>query len=286
MFRIIHNERVEIPMKLSFTTLGCPTWDLDTIIARAVEYGYQGVDFRGLNGEMNVYLLPEFSEKADETRRRFADAGLEISCFSSSVKAFSKNDLPKNIEEISAYARLCEIFGTPYIRVFGGGIGDTPREQAIEQMAANLNELARIVKGKGIKLLVETHDSWTDARHMRAVMDRTDPETVGVLWDTHHPYRMIGEAPADTWALLGPRIAYTHWKDSRKNPQAKNGFEYCLAGQGEIPMVEFYRLLKQNGYSGYFTVEWEKKWHPALPEPEVAFPQYAEYLRRLESVGQ
>lgn len=33
-------------------------------------------------------------------------------------------------------------------------------------------------------------------------------------------------------------------------------------------------------------VEWEKKWHPEIAEPEVALPQHAEVLREyLASVG-
>ena len=39
-------------MKLAFTTLGCPDWDLDTIISKAAEFGFDGVDFRGCRGEM------------------------------------------------------------------------------------------------------------------------------------------------------------------------------------------------------------------------------------------
>ena len=54
-------------MKISFTTLGCPEWDLQTIIARAREYGYDGVDFRGLGAEMDIWKLPEFSSQADQT---------------------------------------------------------------------------------------------------------------------------------------------------------------------------------------------------------------------------
>jgi hypothetical protein len=33
-------------MKLSFTTLGCPSWDLDTLCDRGSAFGYDGVDFR------------------------------------------------------------------------------------------------------------------------------------------------------------------------------------------------------------------------------------------------
>jgi hypothetical protein len=36
----------------------------------------------------------------------------------------------------------------------------------------------------------------------------------------------------------------------------------------------------------WLSLEWEKRWHPDIAEPEVAFPQYAallrEYLRNLE----
>jgi hypothetical protein len=34
------------------------------------------------------------------------------------------------------------------------------------------------------------------------------------------------------------------------------------------------QLLKNEGYDGYYSFEWEKKWHPYLPEPEVAFPHF------------
>ena len=40
-------------MKIAFMTLGCPNWDLDTIITRGREYGFDGVDFRGyLDGRL------------------------------------------------------------------------------------------------------------------------------------------------------------------------------------------------------------------------------------------
>ena len=270
-------------MKLAFTTLGCPNWDMDTIISRAVEYGYQGVDFRGYRNEMNIYQLPEFSDNAEQTRKRFRDAGLEITCFSSSVHAFSAEKFQQNMEEIKAYTKLCEIFETPYIRVFGGKIGDTPREEAVEQLAANLNEFAKIVANRGVKLLVETHDDWIAARDLRRVMEKVDSQTIGVLWDTHHPYRMLGETPEESWRELGAWIEYTHFKDSVKKSPDSDEFTYCLTGEGEIPLIDIHNTLKSNGYTGYYTFEWEKKWHPEILEPEVAFPQFVEFMRKIEA---
>ena len=45
-------------MKLSFLTLGCPTWDLVTICTRGHEYGFDGVDFRGYLDSLDITTLP------------------------------------------------------------------------------------------------------------------------------------------------------------------------------------------------------------------------------------
>ncbi len=48
---------------------------------------------------------------------------------------------------------------------------------------------------------------------------------------------------------------------------------------GEVPVKEALDMWRANGYDGYVCVEWEKKWHPQIPEPEVALPQHADKLR-------
>ena len=44
-------------MKLSFSTLECPNWDLDTILAQTNRSGFDAVDFRGYKGEMAIYTM-------------------------------------------------------------------------------------------------------------------------------------------------------------------------------------------------------------------------------------
>jgi len=33
--------------------------------------------------------------------------------------------------------------------------------------------------------------------------------------------------------------------------------------------------LAKTGYRGFYSFEWEKRWHAEIEEPEVAFAQYA-----------
>ncbi|WP_062104505.1 sugar phosphate isomerase/epimerase family protein [Bacillus niameyensis] len=270
-------------MKLAFTTLGCPNWNMETIISKAVECGYDGVDFRGYLGEMEIYKLPEFSSELEKTKKQFEEASLEIPCFSSSVRLFtnSEAELDNYLAELREYGRLCREFNTPYVRVFGGGIGETSREEAIQIVKHNLNQLLKVAEEYNVTLLLETHDSWTNCEYVRDVLHLTDSNYLQVLWDVHHPYRMVGENPETTWNVLGERIKYTHWKDSYLKEGTPRGYQLCLTGEGDIPLKQIYQLLEEKKYDGYYTLEWEKVWWPNIEEPEIAIPQYADYMRTL-----
>jgi sugar phosphate isomerase/epimerase len=119
------------------------------------------------------------------------------------------------------------------------------------------------------------------ADHFKALMEKVNSEKVGILWDVNHPFMFIGEAPEETWEKTGKWIDHTHWKDSKIAIDTVMGFEPCLMGDGDLPHEQIYSVLEKGGYDGYFSLEWEKRWHPELPDPEIAFPQYVEYMKRL-----
>lgn len=272
-----------IGLKLAFTTLGCPNWDLDTIIAKAVEYGYDGVDFRGYLNELDIYKTPEFSTYIEDTRQKFQDASLKIPCFSSSVRLFtiSEQDLENHLNELEQYAKLCRYFNTPYIRVFGGGIGEVDRTTAINIAIKNLQKMLKIAKDYNVELLIETHDDWTESKSIAAIINKVRSDHLSVLWDVHHPYRTVQEDPVDTLEKLAPWIHYTHWKDSYIKEDTERGYQLCLMGEGDVPLQQIYHLLSEKGYNGYLTLEWEKKWCPEIEEPEMAFRQFPRFMEEL-----
>jgi len=106
---------------------------------------------------------------------------------------------------------------------------------------------------------------------------------------------------------LGPTkawVRHTHWKDSVTRPLAAAGSltkpaaneastaahslmsghreaDYVLFGGGEFPAEDCARLLKESGYGGWLSLEWEKMWHPQIEAPEVALPLFASKMRAL-----
>ncbi len=184
----------------------------------------------------------------------------------------------KELDAMRRYADLCGPLGCRQVRIFGGsaeGIAD-PVANAAETLVA----AAEIAKAAGIEFVVETHDSWTDTAKLRAAFDAAGrPEGVALLWDVHHPWATKGEAPEESARNLAPYIRNTHWKDSRPAPDGKRLL--CLPGEGDVPLRETFAVLRAVGYDGWFTLEWEKRWHPEIAEPEVAVPAFAAFLRAL-----
>ena len=267
-------------MRLAFTTLGCPTWDLPTIVERAVAYGYDGVDFRGYLGRLPLPELPEFSDHAAASAALFREAGLAVPGMSSS--ACIAGDPETALAEIRAYAPLCRAFGAPFLRVFGGGdFAEEDRPAARASAIRTLRQAVPIAEEYDLTLVLETHDRWIPGSVLRPIMEAVDSPRVAILWDIHHPYRVAGESPDETWAAVGPWVRYTHVKDSRLDSPGDDDYRLCLVGQGDIPIVETLAVLRAGGYDGWLTLEWEKKWHPEIEEPEVAFPAYVEYMQRI-----
>jgi len=78
---------------------------------------------------------------------------------------------------------------------------------------------------------------------------------------------------------LGRYIRHTHLKDS---VPAGDDRRYVLTGTGDVPVKRQIAALAKIGYRGFYSFEWEKRWHPEIEEPDVAIAQYArtaaEYL--------
>ncbi|MCO7124668.1 sugar phosphate isomerase/epimerase [Sporolactobacillus shoreicorticis] len=272
-------------MNLSFSTLACPDSDIDGLIAKAKAYGYNALDLSRYRGESQFYKFPEFSTEINLTNEKIKKAGLGVSCLCSPIRLMtdSSDQRAEDQIELRKYCWMCKRLHTNYVRIFGGRIKDRSREAATHIALSHLSKLLSIAEEYQVVLLLETHGDWSGGTQIRSVMEQMDSPYFKLIWDVHHTYRIAGESPEQTWALLGEWIVHTHWKDSTLD-DSEIGYRFCLPGEGDIPLKSIYRLLKQNRYSGYYTIEWEKFWHPEIDEGDVALRQYADYIHHLERI--
>jgi sugar phosphate isomerase/epimerase len=272
-------------MKLSFSTLGCPNWSFDEIALRASQYGYDGVAFRGIGGELDLTKVPEFFPPAlANTRHRLKEAGLATSMvLTSAVMMIAEPEkLEASLQLGQSHIDIASALECPYIRVFGGQMPvGISHAAAVRWAGERLHRLGDYAAQRGVDVLIETHDDWVVTSRLRRAVEAADHPNVGVLWDVHHPVRIAGESVAQVWANIGPWVRSVDIKDSITDFEARLGYQYVRIGDGEIPLKDALRILKAAGFDGWLTFEWEKVWHPNLADPSVAFPEFIARIRAL-----
>lgn len=265
-------------MKIAFSTLGCPKWTWQRILTEAQRMGYNGIELRFIEDRRDLLQTPELQKEAlPTTKQQLKDAHLEISCVGSSVQLVLDDDAM--IEVGKRHIDLAADIGAPFMRVFGGHIKDRAREEALKIAVRNFRALADHAAGRRVRVIVETHDDFSNSESVADLMKRTNHPNTGVLWDIHHPYRLHGETPAQAFATIGPHVHYVHVKDSKDLGDGK--YRYVAIGEGDVPIAQCLNLLKTAGYDGWISFEWEKTWHPEIEEPQVVFPHFIQKITKV-----
>jgi len=262
-------------MKLAFSTLGCPDFDWIDICVMAKDFGFTGIEMRGL-GEANL-TKPFLPENLDKTIAQLKRLHLDIPCLSSSCPLKYADRAEETQTELKAYIDLASALSSSFIRVLGDEFArvDTPVDD--ELVLASLRALVPYAEEKGVTLLVETNGVYTDTARLRDLLVRVGSDNVGALWDIHHPFRFRGETPAQTVEHLGAFIKYTHIKDS---VMEGDKVHYKMMGEGDLPIAKAMSALRSINYEGFVTLEWLKKYAPELTDAGIVFPHYAEYMKQ------
>jgi glucosamine-6-phosphate deaminase len=267
-------------VKLSFSTLGCPAFSLVDVIDAAGRHGYDGVELRFLEGDDALWARPELSgDGLLESRARLRDAGLAVSAVDTRSVFHHPEAAAREaaIDEARRSIELAARLGAPGIRVFGDRVqeGQT-RETTRGFIADALARLGEAARPHGVEVWIESHGDFARGPDTLSVLGGAT-SGVGVLWDPANAFE-VGEEPGDGLAALGARVRHVHLKDVARDPApGGGGWVPRLPGQGTFGPERVLALLRARGYDRWVSFEWEKRWHPAIEEPEVALPHFTRW---------
>jgi glucosamine-6-phosphate deaminase len=251
------------------------------VIDAAGRLGYDGVELRFLQGDDALWARPELTGAGlADTRARLRDAGLEIACVDTRSFFHHPDAAAREtaIEEARQSIELAAALNAPGIRVFGDRVQPgQSREDTRRWIADALDSLAQFARPHGVEVWIESHGDFARARDMLSVLESVRSEGVGVVWDPANAYE-VGEQPVQGLAMLGDRVRHVHLKDVARDTTAEGGgWTPRLPGQGGFAPERVLGLLRRRGYDRWASFEWEKRWHPALEEPEVALPHFVRW---------
>ncbi|MBE7056844.1 MAG: AMP-dependent synthetase [Ruminococcaceae bacterium] len=263
-------------MKLAFSTLGCPNFGWTDIYSMAKDFGFRGIEMRGLGDDIfSVKAKPFCPENIDKTVEHLRNRHLEIPCLSSGCALKYPEKAEENIAELKEYIDLANKLGTPYIRILGDEHAAPDGEVNDQVVIDVLNSLISYAEKKNVTLLVETNGVYADTNRLRNLLNSIPSDNIGALWDIHHPYRFMGESPETTLQNLGAYIKHVHTKDSIMDGDK---VVYKLMGEGDLPIPAVIRALRSINYEGYLSLEWVRAYNRELSDAGIVFPHYANYM--------
>ena len=257
-------------MKLSFSTRGWMDMRWEEMLDEAREMGFAGVEI------YNVFKTPELYGKGGplhkytvaSTVRALREKHIQIPCFDSSYDLSLADE--DTMEALGKLMNLSSDMHVPYVCAFA-------KDGTAERVVSALEELIPVAAEKNVTILIKTSGMFSDTARLRETLDRFACDQLAVIWDVHHPYRDCGETPAQTIKNLGAYIKHVHLRDSND----AGGYE--LIGEGTFPVSDVMRALSSVDYDGFISLEWKPEYLPDLPDRDVIFPFFVNYMHRFEN---
>lgn len=267
-------------MKIAFSSLCAPAWDLVTLVSKASEYGYDGLELRGLRGELNLPLCAELTRDPKGVKALFAEHKVSLVCLGSSATLTAKRSraLGQSKAEVTEYIELAASLGCPSVRMFVGDVGRWDTKQAALGRAANvLISMAPVAARHGVTLLVENGGDMAGSGDLWFLADAVGLPSVRVCWNQCHGMT-ARERPTLSFPRLGSKIGLVHVCDAKFDARGIL-LEHVPLGEGDLEIARQIELLKGLVYRGFVTFEWPKLWWSDLAGPDEVLPGAAEYLR-------
>ncbi len=248
-------------MKLSFST---NHWDggIRHSLDVAAEYGFSGVELHSvddLGGETPASVY-----------HRLIELGLKIPCVDLTADIGFADQTASAMEELKTLLPVMHRLRAPYLRL---------RATKTEAAGAFLEQALPLAEREGVVLLVETTGAYADTAALRDLLGRFSSDSLGALWDIHHPYHLCGESPEDTIRNLGAYVRHVHVKDST------DAGSYCLIGEGVLPIDECMDALRSVNYDGYICLEWDPAWVSEFADMDLIFTHFVSFMSRYNSLS-
>ena len=261
-------------MKLSFSTKGWHGRSFDDFCAMAKDLEFGGVELH--NTHSPLFTDPEgafYDYTAAATRRALLDAKIDLPCVDAICDPGDADSRAEALAEARRCMDIAAALHIPCVRLKAYSCTDP--DAVCRNVEVFLGDLINDACRQGVTLLVETSGVFCDTGRLRDVLNAFADEHVAALWDMTSTCFLGGESAETSITNLGAYVRHVHIKDA---VQTDDGLEYCLMGEGTLPIDDMVAALRSVNYSGYVSLEWDPSWCPEIDDMEIIFAQFAGFM--------
>ncbi|MBQ9507079.1 MAG: sugar phosphate isomerase/epimerase [Clostridia bacterium] len=240
------------------------------LIPLAAEMGFDAIEF----AEIHTPAGMEKAEYAAFLRDEAKKAGIEIAAYCIGANLLDNTDA--EIERLKGEVDIAAVLGVPVMRhdASGGYARETRGQRgfhnALPALVRGYKEVTVYAKTKGVRTCIENHGYFCqDSARVEAVINGVAHENFGALVDIGN-FMCADEDPAVAVGNLAPYAFHVHCKDFHYKKGTElvppdgffgtrggNWLRGAIIGHGVVPVAQCLRILKNAGYDGYYTVEFE-----------------------------
>lgn len=233
------------------------------ICRKAKEFGYDAVEFVPLPGEDRLTL-------AHELRALCNELGLDICAYTVGADLLSGTG-EAAVEALCRDVDIAEALGAPLMRhdVCSAIPEGMTWQEAIEIVAPRIRAVTQYAKKKGIVTCTENHGYvFQDSKRVRALIEAVGDENYGWLVDMGN-FMCVDEPSLGAVRVAAPYAVHVHAKDFHYFASADEAPEGCgrtrgdhriigtVVGHGTVPVADCLRVLRDSGYDGAVSLEFE-----------------------------
>lgn len=244
------------------------------LISLAKEIGFDGIEFAEIH-------TPDGMDKTEYARLLKAECekvGIEPVQYSVGADFIygSNGELQAETDRLKGEVDVAVALGVSGMRHDAtGGYNDDEKKykgfkQALPRIAEGYRAVTEYAQSKNIKTMIENHGCFCqDSDRVEAVITTVSHKNFGALIDIGN-FLCVDENPVTAVSRLAPFVSYVHAKDfhfksgSELEPcdgffktRGGNYLRGAVLGHGNVPVYQTLKILKDSGYNGYITLEFE-----------------------------
>lgn len=237
------------------------------MIDTAAKIGFDAIEFSGISVPEGVDKTP--IEYAADLKAHADELGLGISAYTVGADFFS----PDVVENLKNEVLIAEALGTGRMRhdiCYSLPEGKTYFD-CIPEFAPKISEVADFAKKHGVMTCTENHGYVSqDADRVVGLVRAVNNPNFGLLVDFGN-FMCADEISVESVPKAVPYAVHVHAKDflyksKEESESAPAGYFGtrggnwicgCSLGEGVVNVPECVKIVKESGYDGYITVEFE-----------------------------
>jgi len=243
--------------------------DIFAVISKAKELGFSSFEFTSVYAPEGVDAL----ERAREIRAYCRSLGMPISAYTVYADFLKYTDMEERLQK---EINIASALGAPLLRHdVTAGFRDKRSpcvdfEEALKEVVPPIRRVTERAKALGIRTMSENHGFFfQDSERIERLITAVDSDNYGALIDIGN-FACVDEDSVAAVKRLAPYAFHVHVKDFfiRGEEQtaldagwfsSRSGHRLCgtIVGVGDIPVDKCLRILREQGYAGNYSIEFE-----------------------------